>query len=183
TMETHWGKHHRKYVDTVNEKTKGTELENASLEQIVQRATGPLLNSAAQAWNHAFLWKSMTPDRTKLGRELGAAIHASFGSTSALEKKFKSEAVSLFGSGWVWLARSADGGLSVVATPNAALKIHDESLLPLAVMDVWEHAYYLDYKSERPKYVDGAYGFINWSFASDRYLHASMTQGHEAVMR
>jgi superoxide dismutase, Fe-Mn family len=171
TMKLHHGAHHRGYVDKLNVLVKGSGLENASLETIVQRSgAGPIFNNAAQAWNHAFYWRSLRP-KVQGGRAqgaLGARIEADFGGHQRFCDLFKAAALAVFGSGWVWLIESR-GRLEIKATANADTPIaHGQ--VPLLVLDVWEHAYYLDYQSRRIAYVEGAVDFLlNWQFAQSNF--------------
>jgi Fe-Mn family superoxide dismutase len=164
TLELHWGKHHRAYVDKLNTLVAGTEFDKMALPDIVRKTNGPLFNNAAQAWNHDFYWGSLSPRATLRSDELAAAIDASFGSFGALEKKFKAEALAKFGSGWTWLVLQA-GKLAVRNSDDA-----DCPLLwgetALLCCDVWEHAYYIDYRNERAKYIDAFWELANWDFAS-----------------
>lgn len=179
TLKLHHGAHHRGYVDKLNALIKGTELENAPLETIVKRsalaaasdpASRPIFNNAAQAWNHAFYWRSLAPKflRGVPQGALAARINADFGGQQQLSDLFKATALSVFGSGWVWLVE--DGGiLRIKATANADTPIaHGQT--PLLVLDVWEHAYYLDYQSRRIAYVEGAVDFLlDWKFAERNF--------------
>jgi Fe-Mn family superoxide dismutase len=169
TLEYHYGKHHRAYVKELNNLIKGTEFENATLEQIICNASGPLFNNAAQTWNHTFFWNCMAPGGS--GKPTGAlaeAIGEKWGSYDQFKEAFAKSAVSNFGSGWTWLVARADG-LDIVNTADAAnpLTKGDE---PLVTLDVWEHAYYIDYRNERPKFVDAFFkNLVNWDFALQNY--------------
>ena len=170
TMKLHHGAHHRGYVDKLNALVKGSDLEAASLETIVKRSTGAIFNNAAQAWNHAFYWRSLRPkaDGGKPQGALEARIDADFGGHQRFCDLFKAAAVGVFGSGWVWLVEE-DGALKIQATANADTPIaHGQR--PLLVLDVWEHAYYLDYQSRRIAYVEGAVDFLlDWEFAQRNF--------------
>ncbi|HZO02153.1 MAG TPA: superoxide dismutase [Burkholderiales bacterium] len=170
TMKLHHGAHHRGYVDKLNALVKGSDLEAASLETIVKRSTGAIFNNAAQAWNHAFYWRSLRPkaDGGKPQGALAARIDADFGGHQRFCDLFKAAAVGVFGSGWVWLVEE-DGALKIQATANADTPIaHGQR--PLLVLDVWEHAYYLDYQSRRIAYVEGAVDFLlDWEFAQRNF--------------
>jgi superoxide dismutase, Fe-Mn family len=166
TLEFHWGKHHRGYVDKLNELIRGTELEGLSLDEVVTRSEGALFNNAAQSWNHEFYWHCMKPrGGGKPGGELALAIDRKFGSFAAFEKEFKKDAIAKFGSGWTWLVRKRDGALVVENTDDA-----DNPMVrgdtPLLTCDVWEHAYYIDYRNERAKYVDAFWNLVNWDFVA-----------------
>ncbi|MEO7161354.1 MAG: superoxide dismutase [Bdellovibrionia bacterium] len=172
TLQFHHKKHHQSYVDKLNELLTGSGFENASLDEIVKRATGPLFNQAAQHWNHSFLWKSMSPKKTPLlsDGKLAAAITQAFGGMEQFKKEFEEKAKSLFGSGWVWLATDAKGKVQIVPTKDAENPIR-QNLTPLFVCDVWEHAYYIDYRNDRPKFLTNFFELIHWSFASDNYIY------------
>jgi Fe-Mn family superoxide dismutase len=170
TMKLHHGAHHRGYVDKLNALVKGTDLEDASLESIVERSAGAVFNNAAQAWNHAFYWRSLRP-QVRSGRPQGALaarIDADFGGRQRFCELFKAAAMGVFGSGWVWLV-DAGGKLEIKPTANADTPIaHGQQ--PLLVLDVWEHAYYLDYQSRRLAYVEGAVDLLlDWEFAERNF--------------
>ena len=166
TLDFHYGKHHQTYVTNTNNLIKGTEMESMSLEQIVQKAQGGLFNNAAQVWNHNFFWNSLSP---KGGGEptgkLADAIKKAFGSFAQFKEEFTKTAVGTFGSGWAWLVARPDGSLGLVSTSNAATPLtgSDRALL---TCDVWEHAYYIDYRNARPKYLEGYWNIVNWDFAA-----------------
>ncbi len=164
TLSFHYGKHHKGYVDNLNKLIKGTEYEDAELEDIVEKSSGPIFNNAAQTINHAFLWDSMTPDYEDLDEDskLMKAIEKKFGSMDEFKEHFKEKALKTFGSGWCWLTRD-DEYVQIEVTKNAARPKNR----PLLVCDVWEHAYYLDYQNDRGKYVDAFFNVVNWKFASD----------------
>ncbi|MCL4798866.1 MAG: superoxide dismutase [Burkholderiales bacterium] len=183
TLKTHHGRHHRAYVDNANALVLGTDLAGKTLEEIVKRsaqraATDPAMiavfNNAAQAWNHAFYWRSLTP---RGGREpqgaLGRRIAADFGGYAGFAQAFKTAATKLFGSGWAWLV--ADGEvLRILTTANADTPIVQERLAPLLVVDVWEHAYYLDRQADRAAYVSGVVNhLLDWEFAAENYRRAA----------
>lgn len=168
-LRYHHEHHHGGYVATVNRLTHGRELDFVGLEQLVAEAAGPLANAAAQAWNHAFYWESMSPVRSQPDAELAEAIERSFGARATLARRFKLEGRQLFGSGWVWLAANEGGDLEVVATPNAGLRLHEGDLVPLLTCDVWEHAYYIDYRGGREAYLDAFWNLVDWRAASRRY--------------
>ena len=167
TIDYHYGKHHAAYVATLNKLVPGTPYENMTLEEIIQKApAGAIFNNAAQIWNHTFYWNCLSP---KGGGEpigqLANIITKQFGSFAQFKEKFTNAAVTLFGSGWTWLVRNADGSLSVEATSNAGnpLKDRKEALL---TCDVWEHAYYIDYRNARAKYVEAFWKLVNWDFVT-----------------
>ncbi len=166
TLEYHYGKHHRAYVDKLNELVQGTEFETMSLADLIKRTTGPVFNNAAQAWNHDFYWSCLSPGRggAPMG-ELARAIDAGFGSFDAFASRFKISALSKFGSGWTWLTRCADGTLAIRNSDNADNPLRANET-PLLTCDVWEHAYYIDYRNQRAKYVDAFWHLVNWDFVA-----------------
>jgi Fe-Mn family superoxide dismutase len=172
TLEYHYGKHHRAYVKELNSLIKGTEFENATLEQIIRESSGPLFNNAAQTWNHTFFWNCLAPRGG--GKPTGAlaqAISDKWGSYAQFKEAFSKSAVGNFGSGWTWLVVQSDG-VAIVNTDDAdnPLTKDDE---PLLTIDVWEHAYYIDYRNERPKFVEAFLkNLVNWDFAQRNYENA-----------
>lgn len=169
TLEFHYGKHHATYVTNLNKLIKGTEFENMSLEDIVKKSSGGIFNNAAQTWNHTFYWNSMSPNGG--GEPTGAladAINKSFGSFAAFKEKFTNTAVTTFGSGWAWLVKGPDGTLTVESTSNAMTPLKD-GRQTLLTCDVWEHAYYIDYRNARAKYVDAFWNVVNWKFAEQTF--------------
>lgn len=169
TIDYHYGKHHQAYVTNLNNQVAGTEFENLALEDIVRKATGGMFNNAAQAWNHTFYWNSLAP---KGGGEptgpLADAIRKSFGSFAQFKDQFSKTAAGTFGSGWAWLVRRADGGLAVISTSNAGTPITGSDR-PLLTCDVWEHAYYIDYRNARPKYIEAFWNLVDWNSAAGRF--------------
>jgi len=170
TFEFHYGKHHQAYVTNLNGLIKGTEFENASLEDIVRKSSGGVFNNAAQVWNHTFFWHSMKPNGGgKPSGALAAAIDRKWGSFDAFKEAFTKSAVGNFGSGWTWLVKKADGSVDIVNTSNAGsvLTTGDKALLTI---DVWEHAYYIDYRNARPKFVETFLASLaNWEFAEKNF--------------
>jgi superoxide dismutase, Fe-Mn family len=168
TIDYHYGKHHQAYVTNLNNMIKGTEFENLDLPAIVRKAQGGMFNNAAQIWNHTFYWNSLSP---KGGGEpsgkLADAIRKTFGGFAQFKDDFSKTAVGTFGSGWAWLVQRADGGLGLVSTSNAATPITGSDR-PLLTCDVWEHAYYIDYRNARPKYVEAFWNLVNWEFAASQ---------------
>ncbi|EOQ97317.1 superoxide dismutase (Fe) [Leptospira wolbachii serovar Codice str. CDC] len=165
TLEFHYGKHHQTYVTNLNNLIKGTEFENASLEEIVKKSSGGIFNNAAQIWNHTFYWHSLSPKGG--GAPTGAVadlITKSFGSFDAFKEKFSQSAITNFGSGWTWLVKKGDG-VEIVNTSNAGSPLKD-GLQSLLTIDVWEHAYYIDFRNARPKYVEAFWNLVNWDFAN-----------------
>ena len=166
TLEYHHGKHHAAYVNNLNNLIKGTELESATLEHIVRNSTGGVFNNAAQVWNHTFYWNSMSPNGG--GDPTGAvleAINGRWGSVQAFREEFSKMAAGNFGSGWTWLVKKADGTLDIVNTGNAATPITGDDV-PLLTCDVWEHAYYIDYRNARPQYLEKFWNLVNWDFVA-----------------
>lgn len=170
TLEFHYGKHHKTYVDNLNNLAKGTEFENMSLEDVVKKSTGGMFNNAAQIWNHTFYWHCLAP---KGGGEptgaLAEAIKRDFGSFQAFKEKFTDISVKTFGSGWGWLVKTKEGKLELVSTSNAATPLTDATKKPLLTCDVWEHAYYIDYRNSRPNYMNAFWNLVNWEFVSKNF--------------
>lgn len=165
TLEFHYGKHHKKYVDTANQLIAGTDLEGLELDDMVQRATGKAFNNIAQAWNHAFFWKCLTPDQAPPPAELARALDRSFGDLQTFRDKFSKAASDLFGSGWTWLVMNDDGSLEIATTHNGDTPLTD-SRLPLLACDVWEHAYYIDHRNDRARYLQHFWPLVNWDFVA-----------------
>lgn len=169
TLEYHWGKHHRTYVTNLNNLIKGTEFENASLEEIVKKSSGGIFNNAAQVWNHTFYWNGLSPNGG--GEPTGAlaeAITAKFGSFDAFKTAFTQTALTTFGSGWAWLVKNAAGELELVSTSNAATPLTTDKT-PLLTCDVWEHAYYVDTRNNRAGYVENFWKLVNWEFVAKNF--------------
>ncbi|MFZ5594420.1 MAG: superoxide dismutase [Fe] [Pseudomonadota bacterium] len=166
TIEYHYGKHHQAYVNNLNNLIPGTEFENMTLEEIVMKSTGGIFNNAAQVWNHSFYWHCLSPNG---GGEpdgaLRSAIDKAFGSFEEFKKKFTQTAITTFGSGWAWLVQNKDGSLAIVSTSNAATPM-TAGQKALLTCDVWEHAYYIDYRNARPSYVDHFWNLVNWDFVA-----------------
>ena len=169
TLEFHYGKHHQAYATNLNNLIKGTEFESLGLEDIVRKSSGGVFNNAAQIWNHTFYWNSLSP---KGGGEptgaLAAAIAAKWGSFAAFKEAFTKSAVGNFGSSWTWLVKKADGSLDIVNTSNAATPLTTADK-PLLTCDLWEHAYYIDYRNRRPDYLNGWWSLVNWDFAAKNF--------------
>jgi superoxide dismutase, Fe-Mn family len=164
TLEYHYGKHHKAYVDNANKLIVGTEFENASLEDAVKKSSGKIFNNVAQIWNHTFFWNSLTPKQAAPGKKLADALVKQFGGIDDFKKLFTETAIGTFGSGWAWLVQKPDGSLAVVSTSNAATPLTTADK-PLLTCDVWEHAYYIDYRNARPTYLDHFWSLANWGFA------------------
>jgi superoxide dismutase, Fe-Mn family len=168
TLQYHHGKHHAKYVSTLNELIEGTGFESQPLEEIVRKSSGKLFNNAAQAWNHTFYFNCLSPDGGGPAGELAAAIDKQFGSFDQFQQQFDDAATSLFGSGWVWLVKTGDGKLAIQQGANAETPLRDGAT-PLLTCDVWEHAYYIDYRNARPKYLEAFWNVVNWDFVAAQY--------------
>lgn len=169
TIEYHYGKHHRAYVTNVNNLTEGTPFENASLEDIIMKAEGGIFNNGAQVWNHTFYFMQFSTDGCNEPKdELKDAINAKFGSFQTFKEAFTKAATTLFGSGWAWLVVDENGNLEIVQTSNAGnpLKLNKK---PLMTCDVWEHAYYIDKKNLRPKYIEDFWKILDWKVISERF--------------
>lgn len=170
TLDFHHGKHHATYVAKLNGLVEGTDMENKSLEEIVKTSEGGVFNNAAQIWNHTFYWNSLSPNGG--GEPTGAladAINAKWGSFEDFKAAFNDKAVNNFGSSWTWLIKTADGSLDIVNTSNAATPLTEDGVTPLMTVDLWEHAYYIDYRNLRPKYMEGFWALINWDFAAKNF--------------
>jgi len=169
TLEYHYGKHHQTYVTNLNNLIKGTEFEEMSLQDIIKKSSGGLFNNAAQVWNHTFYWHCLSPNGGgEPSGELADAIVKKFGSFAAFKEEFTKCAVTTFGSGWAWLVKNADGSLDLVSTSNAGTPMTSGQQAVLTC-DVWEHAYYVDYRNARPKYVEAFWNLVNWEFASQQF--------------
>jgi superoxide dismutase, Fe-Mn family len=176
TLEFHHGKHHKKYVETTNALLKEKGSKPRSLEEVVRTSDGKLFNNAAQAWNHAFFWHCMTPDKSSPGGEMTEAIQSAFGDLAGLKKVFVEEANSHFASGWAWIVTNEAGMLQVISTHDADTPIA-HGLTPILTCDVWEHAYYLDYQNDRKAFVEAWFDRLaNWRFAQNQ-LRALMGAG------
>ena len=170
TLSFHHDKHHQAYVDETNKLIAGSPLADSTLEEIVRESSGSLFNNAAQAWNHAFYWHCLSPGAggQRASRSLEQAVADSFGGKEAFLEQFAKGAAENFGSGWTWLVKDDGGELSILNTSNAESPLAGE-LVPLLVVDVWEHAYYLDYQNARMKYLEAFSKVIHWKFASERF--------------
>lgn len=170
TLEYHHGKHHAAYVTNLNNLIPGTEFEGKSLEEIIKTSSGGIFNNAAQIWNHTFYWHSLSPNGG--GAPTGAvadAINKTWGSFDKFKEEFNKMAVGNFGSSWTWLVKKADGSLAIVNTSNAGTPITEAGVTPLITVDLWEHAYYIDYRNLRPKYLEGFWALVNWEFANQNF--------------
>jgi len=170
TLEFHYEKHHATYVQKLNGLIEGTDLAKASLEEIIKTSKGPLFNNAAQVWNHSFYWNCLAANAG--GEPTGAladAITTSFGSFAEFQTAWNDKAVNNFGSSWTWLVKKADGTLEIVNTSNAATPLTDESVTVLLTVDLWEHAYYIDYRNSRPNYLNAFWALLNWDFVAQNF--------------
>lgn len=169
TLEYHYGKHHQAYVTNLNNLVKNTEFENASLEDIVKKSSGGVFNNAAQVWNHTFYWHCMKPNGggTPSGA-LSAAINTKWGSFDNFKAEYTKNCVANFGSGWTWLVKKSDGSVDIVNTSNAATPLTGNDK-PLMTCDVWEHAYYIDYRNARAKYVEIFWNLVDWDFIDKNF--------------
>ncbi len=169
TLEYHHGKHHATYVTKLNGLVEGTDLASKSLEEIIKSSDGGVFNNAAQIWNHTFYWNSLSPNGGgEPTGDLADAINAKWGSFAEFKAAFNDKAVNNFGSSWTWLVKAADGSLDIVNTSNAGTPI-TEDLVPLITVDLWEHAYYIDYRNVRPNYLEGFWALANWEFATANF--------------
>lgn len=170
TLEYHHGKHHKAYVDKLNTLVPGTPFEGKSLEEVIKTSSGPVFNNAAQIWNHTFYWSCLSPNGG--GAPKGAvaeAINKAFGSFDKFKEDFTNSAINNFGSSWTWLVKKADGSVAIVNTSNAATPLTDASVTPILTLDLWEHAYYIDYRNSRPNYINAFWSLVNWDFVSANY--------------
>ncbi len=167
TLEYHYGKHHQTYVNNLNNLIAWTELESKSLEEIIKNSEGGIFNNSAQVWNHTFYWNCMAPNAggNPVG-EIAELIDRDFGDFETFKEKFSTSAATNFGSGWTWLVKTLDGKLEIVNTSNAGSVLTTENK-PLMVIDVWEHAYYIDTRNARPKYIENFWNLVNWDFVNE----------------
>ncbi len=172
TIEFHYLKHHQTYVTNLNNLIKGTKFEELSLEDIIKQSDGGIFNNAAQVWNHTFYWHSFSPvsdiQSHTLSDELALSINAKWGSFDAFKEAFTKVAIGTFGSGWAWLVKTPNGELDLVSTSNAHTPLTTENKA-LLTCDVWEHAYYIDYRNARPKYLENFWELVNWKFVSENF--------------
>ncbi|UOF93932.1 MAG: superoxide dismutase [Fe] [Bordetella sp.] len=172
TLEFHYGKHHRTYVSNLNNLILDTKFSDLSLEEIVKESSGTIFNNAAQIWNHTFYWNSMSPEinskNHKPTGKLFESICAQWGDLDTFKASFNASAISNFGSGWTWLVKKIDNSLDIINTSNAETPI-TTSNKPILTCDVWEHAYYIDYRNVRPKYLESFWALVNWEFAKQNF--------------
>jgi Fe-Mn family superoxide dismutase len=172
TLEYHYGKHHASYVEKLNKLVRDTRYGDKPLADIVRTATGAVFNNAAQVWNHTFYWNCLSPDGGGTpANEIADAIEQNFSSFEAFRKQFTETAASHFGSGWAWLVRRPNGQLEILSTDNADTPLRDGAT-PLLTCDVWEHAYYIDYRNRRPEYLEAFWKRVNWEFVNEQVLTA-----------
>ena len=170
TLEFHYGKHHQTYVTNLNNLIKGTEFESATLEEIVKKSSAGIFNNAAQVWNHSFYWNGLKPNGGGMPTgALAEAINKKWTSFEEFKKAFQASALGNFGSGWTWLVKKADGSLDIANTSNAATPLTGSDR-PLLTCDVWEHAYYIDYRNARAKYLENFWNLANWDFAAKNFV-------------
>ena len=170
TLEYHYGKHHATYVSKLNDAVKGTDLESKSLEDLIKSEKGGLFNNAAQVWNHTFYWNCLSPNGG--GEPTGAiadAINAKFGSFDKFKEEFNASAAGNFGSGWTWLVKKSDGSVDLFNTDDADTPVAHDDVEPLLTVDVWEHAYYIDYRNSRPNYLEAFWKLVNWDFVNKNF--------------
>lgn len=166
TLEYHYGKHHQAYVTNLNKMIVGTNFEDMTLEEIIMKSEGPIFNNAAQVYNHTFYWNCLAPNSGgNPGGKIAEAINETFGSFEAFKEKFSHTATTTFGSGWAWLVKDKNDKLEIISTSNAGNPL-TEGKTPLLTCDVWEHAYYIDYKNARLAYIEKIWNLINWDFVS-----------------
>ncbi len=169
TLDYHYGKHHAGYVDKLNAQIKDSEFASSSLEDIILKSSGGIFNNAAQIWNHTFYWNCLSPQGGgKPGGDLGASIESTFGSFEAFQEAFAEAASGNFGSGWTWLVKNSDGSIEIVNTDDAGNPM-TEGKQPLLTCDVWEHAYYIDYRNSRPNYLKAYWQLVSWAFVERNY--------------
>jgi superoxide dismutase, Fe-Mn family len=169
TLEYHHGKHHAAYVANLNKLVVGTEYDGKPLEDIITSSDGGIFNNAAQIWNHSFYWNCLSPSGGGApSDELGKAIDETFGSFDAFQEKFTAAAIGNFGSGWTWLVKNSDESIEILNSSNAGSPL-TSGQTPLITCDVWEHAYYIDYRNARPAYLEAFWNLVNWEFANKNY--------------
>ncbi|MEQ9022023.1 MAG: Fe-Mn family superoxide dismutase [Pseudomonadales bacterium] len=169
TLEYHYGKHHATYVAKLNPLIEGTDLADADLETIIKNSEGGVFNNAAQVWNHTFYWNCLSPDGGgEANGPVAEAINAAFGSFEDFKEQFTNSAVNNFGSGWTWLVKNTDGSVAIVNTDDANTPLTTD-VRPLLTVDVWEHAYYIDYRNSRPAYMEAFWSLVNWNFVNENF--------------
>jgi len=170
TINYHYGKHHQAYVTKLNELIKGTDFEIMNLEDIIKKSNGPLFNNAAQVWNHTFYWNCLKPNAGGVpSGQIKSALEKKWGSFDKFKETFTNSAVGNFGSGWTWLVKKEDGSVDILNTSNAGCPLTTAGITPLLTVDVWEHAYYVDYRNARASYVGKIWDLINWDFVNKNF--------------
>lgn len=170
TLDYHYGKHHKTYVDKLNALIESTPFQSLDLVDIIKKSEGPIFNNAAQVWNHTFYWHCLTPTKDTVPSEkLMNAINKSFGSFDTFVDQFKDKALNNFGSGWTWLVADKDDNLSILNTSNAQTPISNDEFRPLMTCDVWEHAYYVDTRNNRAQYLENYWALVNWAFINEQF--------------
>lgn len=166
TLEFHHGKHHQTYVTNLNNLVENTPMQSKNLEEIIQTSDGAIFNNAAQVWNHTFYWHSLAPDSGgEPHGKIAELIKENYGSFAAFKEQFSKAAAGQFGSGWAWLVREKSGRLLIETTANAGCPLIEQHI-PILTCDVWEHAYYIDYRNARAKYIEAWWNLVNWDFAN-----------------
>ena len=168
TLEFHYGKHHKTYVDNLNKLTENTPFAEKSLEEIILSSEGGIFNNAAQIWNHTFYFNCLTPEKTSPSQEVKNALETSFTSIENFKAEFTQKAITTFGSGWAWLVQNQQGELEIISTSNADTPLTGNHKI-LLTCDVWEHAYYIDYRNARPNYLEAFWQIVNWNFVSENF--------------
>jgi len=166
TIEYHYGKHHQGYVNNLNKLIENTEFAHKTLEEIIKMAKGGIFNNAAQTWNHTFYWNCLIPKQPNPSQELVKLLEKHFGSLDKFKEEFSNVAATHFGSGWAWLVKDKNGSLEILSTPNGDNPI-TVGKIPLLTCDVWEHAYYIDYRNARAKYIEVFWNIVNWDFVAN----------------
>ncbi len=169
TLEYHYGKHHQTYLTNLNNLVHETEHQGKTLEELITTSSGGIFNNAAQVWNHGFYWNCLSPEGGGKPRgELATAINETFGSFANFKTEFSQTSITTFGSGWGWLVKNTDGNLELVSTSNAQTPL-TAGQIPLLTCDVWEHAYYIDYRNARPQYLEAFWNLVNWAFVTTNF--------------
>ncbi len=168
TLEYHYGKHHQAYVNNLNNLIKNTEFADLSLEETIKKATGGIFNNAAQVWNHSFYWHCLSPRAGEPSGKLADALIKKFGSVDEFKKQFSQAAITVFGSGWAWLVKNTDGTLEIIQTSNAGTPLQ-QNKKAILTCDVWEHAYYIDYRNARPSYLENFWKLVHWDFMAENF--------------
>ena len=166
TLEFHYGKHHQTYVNNLNNLITGTKFENSTLVEIILESDGGLFNNAAQVYNHDFFWKGLTPTQSEIPSKVEEVLCKTFGSVEKFKEEFTAKAIGQFGSGWAWLVQDENQELKIITTSNAANPL-TQNLKPILVCDVWEHAYYIDVRNARPKFLENFWKLVNWDFVEE----------------